>query len=94
MPATRRWQRLFALPFLLVLALAATTVLAGPAEARTLRERKIAHAVAVAVNQKGDPYRYGAAGPNAFDCSGLTMFSFHKAHLSLPRRACLLSRDN
>jgi cell wall-associated NlpC family hydrolase len=30
-------------------------------------------------NQKGDPYRYGAAGPSAFDCSGLTMFVYGRA---------------
>jgi cell wall-associated NlpC family hydrolase len=30
-------------------------------------------------NQKGDPYRYGAAGPSAFDCSGLVYYTFRKA---------------
>lgn len=29
--------------------------------------------------QKGDPYVYGAAGPGAFDCSGLTMYVYRKA---------------
>ena len=85
MPATRRWQRLSALPLLIVLALAATLLLAGPAEAQTERERKIAHAYQVAINQQGDPYVYGADGPNAFDCSGLTKYSFGKAGLYLPR---------
>jgi cell wall-associated NlpC family hydrolase len=33
----------------------------------------------VARNQKGDPYVYGAAGPNAFDCSGLTMYVYRQA---------------
>ena len=33
----------------------------------------------VAKNQKGDPYRYGAAGPSAFDCSGYTMFVYSRA---------------
>src|SRR5690242_4787864 len=32
---------------------------------------RIRSALAIVRNQKGDPYRYGAAGPNAFDCSGL-----------------------
>ncbi|WP_235737811.1 C40 family peptidase [Nocardioides alcanivorans] len=36
-------------------------------------------ALAVARKQLGDPYRYGAAGPNAFDCSGLLHFSFRAA---------------
>ena len=41
--------------------------------------RKVGHAVGIAVNQKGDPYASGASGPNAFDCSGLTYFSYRKA---------------
>ncbi len=47
--------------------------------------RKIGYAVKVARQQKGDPYRYGAAGPNAFDCSGLMQYAFSKAGLRLPR---------
>jgi len=42
-------------------------------------DRKVADATRVAVHQKGDPYKYGAAGPGRFDCSGLTYFSFRKA---------------
>lgn len=37
-------------------------------------------ALAYAKKQLGDPYRFGAAGPNAFDCSGLTMKAYSKAH--------------
>lgn len=33
----------------------------------------------VAAAQAGDPYVYGAAGPNAFDCSGLTSFVYRVA---------------
>lgn len=40
-------------------------------------------AVATALAQVGDPYVYGAAGPDAFDCSGLTMYSWHAAGVSL-----------
>ncbi len=40
---------------------------------------RVRSALRVARNQKGDPYRYGAAGPNAFDCSGLVYFSTHRA---------------
>src|SRR3954466_816750 len=32
---------------------------------------RVRSALGIARNQKGDPYRYGASGPNAFDCSGL-----------------------
>ncbi len=43
-------------------------------------------ALAVARKQVGDPYRYGAAGPNSFDCSGLVNFSFRAAgYRSIPR---------
>ncbi|GAA1142316.1 C40 family peptidase [Nocardioides aquiterrae] len=41
--------------------------------------RRVGSAMSVAVHQKGDPYRYGASGPNAFDCSGLTYYAFRKA---------------
>lgn len=51
------------------------------------RDRKIHHGLEVAISKKGDPYVYGAAGPSRFDCSGLTMFSFGKAGLYLPRSA-------
>lgn len=79
-------RRLFrTLPVLVAISLGLALFIAGPAEARTARERKIHHAVSVAINQKGDPYVYGYAGPNRFDCSGLTMFSYHRAGLSLPR---------
>jgi cell wall-associated NlpC family hydrolase len=39
----------------------------------------------VAAAQQGDPYRYGAAGPNAFDCSGLTSYAFRQAGVAIPR---------
>ncbi len=38
--------------------------------------------VRVALNQRGDPYRSGATGPNAFDCSGLVRFSYERARVS------------
>ncbi|MFI5731390.1 NlpC/P60 family protein [Kribbella sp. NPDC051587] len=41
-------------------------------------------AVAVAMNQLGDPYVWGAAGPSTFDCSGLMMYAWGKAGVSLP----------
>jgi hypothetical protein len=33
----------------------------------------------------GDPYVYGAAGPTAFDCSGLVQYAAGKVGVSLPR---------
>ncbi|MEV7428766.1 MULTISPECIES: NlpC/P60 family protein [unclassified Nocardioides] len=41
-------------------------------------------AVAYAMSQVGDAYVYGAAGPSAFDCSGLTMMAWNAAGVSLP----------
>jgi cell wall-associated NlpC family hydrolase len=32
----------------------------------------------------GKPYRYGAGGPDSFDCSGLTSWAYGKAGISLP----------
>ncbi|KUP98339.1 hypothetical protein AC529_02360 [Thermobifida cellulosilytica TB100] len=33
----------------------------------------------------GAPYRWGAAGPSAFDCSGLVQWSFRQAGVTLKR---------
>ncbi|GII59995.1 hypothetical protein Skr01_00800 [Sphaerisporangium krabiense] len=53
---------------------------------RAARQRvKARTAVAVAKRQIGDPYRWGAAGPGAFDCSGLVLYSWRKAGVKLPR---------
>ena len=41
-------------------------------------------AVSYALDQVGDAYSYGATGPDAYDCSGLTMASWAQAGVSLP----------
>ncbi|HET7351162.1 MAG TPA: NlpC/P60 family protein [Marmoricola sp.] len=41
-------------------------------------------AVSFAMAQVGKAYSYGAVGPNAYDCSGLTMAAWSKAGVSLP----------
>lgn len=41
----------------------------------------------VAKSKLGDPYVWGATGPDAFDCSGLTQFSYAAAGVALPRVA-------
>lgn len=43
------------------------------------RPAMVGRAKGIALRQLGDPYRYGAAGPNAFDCSGLVFFATHAA---------------
>ncbi|MBD0671995.1 C40 family peptidase [Streptomyces sp. CBMA156] len=44
-----------------------------------------AAALAAAVRMIGSPYVYGAAGPHAFDCSGLMYYSWRQAGVTLPR---------
>ncbi|MGA8113402.1 MAG: NlpC/P60 family protein [Actinocatenispora sp.] len=41
-------------------------------------------AVSYAWNALGSPYDYGAAGPNSYDCSGLTMAAWGAAGYGLP----------
>lgn len=60
---------------------ATSPVLTVTVASETFRQR----AVKVAAAQKGDPYRYGATGPNSFDCSGLVKYSFAQVGKSLPR---------
>jgi cell wall-associated NlpC family hydrolase len=43
-----------------------------------------ARAISAAAAQIGKPYRWGAAGPDAYDCSGLTMYAWGAAGVSLP----------
>ena len=46
-------------------------------------------AIRYAYAQLGKPYAWGAAGPDAFDCSGLTMASWGAAGVSLPHSSTL-----
>jgi peptidoglycan DL-endopeptidase CwlO len=43
-----------------------------------------AQALQYALTRRGDPYVWGAAGPNQFDCSGLVVWSFAQVGISLP----------
>lgn len=42
-------------------------------------------AARAAESRIGSPYSYGAAGPNAFDCSGLVYWSYKQAGKTVPR---------
>ncbi|MFE6649007.1 C40 family peptidase [Nocardioides sp. NPDC057772] len=53
------------------------------------QQGRIERAISVASEQIGDPYVWGATGPSAFDCSGLTQYAFGAAGIELPR----VSRD-
>ena len=61
---------------------AAPALAAAPAAAASSAAQT---AVNTALAQVGDRYVYGATGPNSFDCSGLTTFSYKAAGVSLPR---------
>ena len=41
--------------------------------------------VDAAMSKIGSPYVWGAAGPNSFDCSGLTTWAYQQAGISIPR---------
>jgi len=55
-----------------------TPIYTGPASGRA------GAAVQYAYAQLGDRYQWGAAGPDAFDCSGLTMMAWQAGGVSLP----------
>jgi len=46
-----------------------------------------AEAVATAKAQLGKPYQWGGAGPDSFDCSGLTSYAWRAGSVSLPHNA-------
>jgi peptidoglycan DL-endopeptidase CwlO len=48
---------------------------------------RVGKVLAYACAQLGDPYVWAAAGPGAFDCSGLTMQAWAAAGVSLPHNA-------
>jgi cell wall-associated NlpC family hydrolase len=48
---------------------------------------RAARAVAFALGQRGKPYRWGAEGPGAYDCSGLTWAAWRAAGVTIPRTA-------
>jgi cell wall-associated NlpC family hydrolase len=50
---------------------------------------RAAIAVATARKQLGKPYVWAAAGPSAFDCSGLTMYSWAAAGVALPHSSAM-----
>jgi peptidoglycan DL-endopeptidase CwlO len=49
-------------------------------------------AVRAAMTMLGKPYRYGAQGPGSFDCSGLMLWAFKQAGVTLPRSSSQQAR--
>jgi NlpC/P60 family len=54
---------------------------------------RAARAVAFALAQRGKPYRWGAAGPAAYDCSGLTWAAWRAVGVAIPRTAAAQLAD-
>jgi len=48
--------------------------------------------VDTAMAQRGKPYVWAASGPGAFDCSGLSLYAFRAAGISLPHSSSMQSR--
>jgi cell wall-associated NlpC family hydrolase len=61
----------------------AAALVGGSAAAQT--------AVNTAMAQIGDPYVWAAAGPNAFDCSGLVQYAYAAAGINLPHSSRMQS---
>jgi len=79
----RRINRSFALA-ITVLALAACGS-NPPDRAAGSRVSAGDRAAGVALDQVGEPYRYGGNSPGGFDCSGLVQYSYSRAGYSVPR---------
>ena len=64
------------------------TVPSGPAVGGdAMTTAQLTAALRAAESRRGLPYAWGAAGPAAFDCSGLVQWSFGRAGVSMPRVA-------
>ena len=62
----------------------------GPRPAQ-LRNNRVLAAKNIALGQRGDRYSYGAAGPSAFDCSGLIHYAYKRAGFAVPRTSGALA---
>ena len=51
---------------------------------KLMKDKALKVVVATARKQLGKPYRYGAAGPSSFDCSGFTMFVWRHVGVHMP----------
>jgi peptidoglycan DL-endopeptidase CwlO len=58
-----------------------------PSGERPVSGTRAARAVTFALAQRGKPYQWGAEGPQAFDCSGLTWAAWRAAGVAIPRTA-------
>lgn len=68
-------------------AAAAAVVPAAPAAPAPAPNAGAQTAVDAALSQLGKPYQWAAAGPDSYDCSGLTMWAWAQAGVSLPHNS-------
>lgn len=73
------------------LGVRATTRAASRSAVRSMPvSERNTRALSVALKQSGKPYRYGAAGPRAFDCSGLVSYAYRAVGVSLPHSSAAM----
>ena len=68
---------------------APTATTSGPAVAPN---GAIQAVIDTAMAQRGKPYVWAAAGPDSFDCSGLVLYAFRAAGISLPHSSSMQSQ--
>ena len=92
MPSLVSTRNLVLLPLLTLVVLFGLASLGPVSDADAASKQRVSRAARVALQQVGDPYRYGAAGPRAFDCSGLMQYSFRRAGIKIPRTSSAQAR--
>ena len=50
--------------------------------------------IKIAQKHLGKPYKYGAVGPNSFDCSGFVYAVFKSVGINIPRTSLAQSKSN
>ncbi|HYP23116.1 MAG TPA: NlpC/P60 family protein, partial [Actinomycetota bacterium] len=68
-------------------AAAATPVVAAPPAPAPAPNGNAQTAVEAALSQVGKPYQWAAAGPDSYDCSGLTMWAWAQGGVALPHNS-------
>lgn len=93
MPAIIRMRSFAVLSVLIAAVLAVSLISFAPSADAATRGQRVAKAFDVVRAQKGDAYKYGASGPNRFDCSGLVYYSFRRAGFTnIPRTSSQQAR--